>query len=32
MNAMPLPLLFSIVGCVSIVALYFMWGRKSAKS
>jgi hypothetical protein len=31
MHAMPLPVLFGIVGALLIVAIYFVWGRKSSK-
>ena len=31
MNAMPVPVLFGIVGAMLIVAIYFVWGRKSSK-
>jgi hypothetical protein len=31
MNAIPLPLLFGIVGALLIVAIYFVWGRKVGK-
>ena len=31
MNAIPLPLLFGIVGALLIVAIYFVWGRKLGK-
>jgi hypothetical protein len=30
-NAIPLPLLFGIVGALLIVAIYFVWGRKVGK-
>ena len=31
MNSLPLPLLFSVVGTLLIVAIYFVWGRKTVK-
>jgi hypothetical protein len=31
MGSMSLPVLFSIVGTLLIVAIYFVWGRKSSK-
>jgi hypothetical protein len=31
MHAMPVPVLFGVVGAVLIVAIYFVWGRKSNK-
>jgi hypothetical protein len=31
MHAMPVPVLFGVVGALLIVAIYFVWGRKSTK-
>jgi hypothetical protein len=31
MHAMPLPVLFGVVGVLLVVAIYFAWGRKSSK-
>jgi hypothetical protein len=31
MQSMSLPLLFSVVGILLIVAIYFVWGRKTSK-
>lgn len=31
MQSMSLPLLFSVVGILLIVAIYFVWGRKTVK-
>ncbi len=31
MHAMPVQVLFGIVGALLIVAIYFVWGRKSSK-
>jgi hypothetical protein len=31
MNALPLPALFGTVGALLIVAIYFVWGRKTRK-
>jgi hypothetical protein len=31
MSAMSLPVLFGVVGTLLIVAIYFVWGRKSSK-
>ena len=31
MHAMPVPVLFGVVGALLIVAIYFVWGRKSNK-
>ena len=31
MHAMPVPVLFGVVGALLIVAIYFVWGRKSSK-
>ena len=31
MSSLPVPVLFSIVGALLIVAIYFAWGRKSSK-
>lgn len=31
MNSLPVPLLFSLVGTLLIVAIYFVWGRKPVK-
>jgi hypothetical protein len=32
MHAMSLPVLFSLVGTLLIVAIYFVWGRKTSKT
>jgi hypothetical protein len=32
MQSLPLPVLFSVVGTLLIVAIYFVWGRKSSKT
>jgi hypothetical protein len=31
MSSLPVPVLFGIVGALLIVAIYFVWGRKSSK-
>jgi hypothetical protein len=31
MTSMTLPVLFGVVGTLLIVAIYFVWGRKSSK-
>jgi hypothetical protein len=31
MNAMSVPVLFGVLGTLLIVAIYFVWGRKSSK-
>jgi hypothetical protein len=31
MHSMSLPVLFGVVGTLLIVAIYFVWGRKSSK-
>jgi hypothetical protein len=31
MSSMSIPVLFGIVGTLLIVAIYFVWGRKSSK-
>jgi hypothetical protein len=31
MSGMSLPVLFGVVGTLLIVAIYFVWGRKSSK-
>jgi hypothetical protein len=31
MNAMSLPVLFGVLGTLLIVAIYFVWGRKTSK-
>jgi hypothetical protein len=32
MPAMSFPVLFSVVGTLLIVAIYFVWGRKTSKT
>ncbi len=31
MNTMQFPVLFGVVGTLLIVAIYFVWGRKTSK-
>lgn len=31
MSSLPLPLLFGIVGCLAVGAIYFVWARKVDK-
>jgi hypothetical protein len=32
MNALPLPALFGTLGALLIVAIYFVWARKTSKA